>query len=84
MTQLDGVSFFEAMQAQEEVTIKEQRRETTIRQIAMDNNTGTGNVRAAEPAKQRSPEVFDMTRDDAHMHSDEDQVAQGIEQSNTH
>ncbi len=53
MTQLDGVGFFESMQDQEEATIKEQRRETTIRQIAMDNNTGTADVRATEPPRPR-------------------------------
>ena len=36
MTQLDGVGFFESMQNQEEATIKEQRKETTRRQIAKD------------------------------------------------
>ena len=84
VTQLDGVGFFESMQDQEEATIKEQRRDTTIRQIAMDNNTGLANARATEPARQRPTEFYDIGHDDAHMQSDEEQVAQGLEQANIH
>ena len=40
MTQLDGVSFFESMKDQEEATIKEQRKETTMRQMAKDSGEG--------------------------------------------
>ena len=84
LTQLDGVGFFESMQQQEEATIKEQRKATTIRQIAMDNNTGTANVKAAEPEAQRATEFYDIGHNDAHMPSDEVQVAQGLEEANIH
>ena len=40
MTSLDGVGFFESMQAQEEATIKEQRKETILKEMAI--NTGKG------------------------------------------
>ena len=36
MTQMDGVGFFESMKDQEEATIKEQRKETTMRQMSAD------------------------------------------------
>ena len=52
MTQLDGVGFFESMKDQEEATIKEQQRETTIRQIAMDHNTGLASAKSTEPPRQ--------------------------------
>ena len=54
MNQLDGLSFFESMHEQEAATIKEQRKETTIKQMAMDNNTGMARAKASEPAKQRT------------------------------
>ena len=84
MTQLDGVSFFESMKDQEEATIREQRKETTIRQIAMDSNTGMANVKAAEPEKQRPTEWYDIGHDDTHIQTDEEQVAQGLEGANIH
>ena len=40
MTQMDGVGFFESMKDQEEATIKEQRKETTMRQMAKDSGEG--------------------------------------------
>ena len=40
MTQLDGVGFFESMKDQEETTIREQRKETTMRQMAKDSGEG--------------------------------------------
>ena len=40
MTQLDGVSCFESMKDQEEATIREQRKETTMRQMAKDSGEG--------------------------------------------
>ncbi len=40
MTQMDGVGFFESMKDQEEATIKEQRKETTMRQMANDSGEG--------------------------------------------
>ena len=40
MCQLDGVGFFESLQAQEESTIKEQRKETILKEMAI--NTGVG------------------------------------------
>ena len=84
MTQLDGLSFFESMHEQEAATIKEQLRETTIKQMAMDNNTGMANAKASEPDKHRNTEWYDIGHDDAHTHSDEEQVAEGIEQANIH
>ena len=84
MTQLDGVGFFESMQDQEEDTIKEQRKETIIRQMAKDNKTGIAEAKATAPAKRRTPEFFNIGHDDAHVQTDEAEVAQGIEQSNIH
>ena len=40
MTQLDGVGFFESMKDQEEATIKETRKATILREVAV--NTGRG------------------------------------------
>ena len=40
MTQLDGVGFFESMKDQEEDTIREQPKETTMRQMAKDSAEG--------------------------------------------
>ena len=84
MTQLDGVGFFESMQNQEEATIKEQRRDTTLRQIAKDNKTGMAEAKATEPAKTTATEFFDISHDDEHMPADEEQVAQELEGANIH
>ena len=84
MTQLDGVPFFESMQEQEEATIKEQRKETIIRQMAKDNKTGIAEAKATAPAKHRTPEFSNIGHDDAHVQTDEAEAAQGIEQSNIH
>ena len=40
MCQLDGVGFFESMKDQEEATIKEQRRETIIKEMAINSGEG--------------------------------------------
>ena len=40
MTQMDGLGFFESMQAQEESTIKEQRKETILKEMAINSGMG--------------------------------------------
>lgn len=78
MTQLDGIGFFESMQDQEEATIKEQRKESTLRQIAKDNNTGMAEARANYPPKPRTTEFFDIGHDDAHMQTEEVPLEQAV------
>ena len=72
MTQLDGVSFFESLQAQEEATIKEQRKETILKEIAI--NTGIGLAETKIKHGKKKPQMFDLTKDDGvplatHEHS---------------
>ena len=55
MTQLDGVGFFESMKDQEEATIKEQRKETTLKQMSVEAKTNHGTSKT---------QTFDMTDDD--------------------
>ena len=55
MTQLDGIGFFESMKDQEEATIKEQRKETIIRQMSAEAKIKHGT---------RKTPTFDMTDDD--------------------
>ena len=62
MTQLDGVGFFESMQDQEEATIKETRKETILREIAI--NTGAGLAETKIKHAEKKPQRFDMTKDD--------------------
>ena len=59
MTAMDGIGFFESMQDQEEATIKEQRKETTMRQMPADAEVET----KIEHGKTR-PQTFDMSKDD--------------------
>ena len=62
MTQLDGVGFFESMKDQEEATIREQRKETITRQMAMDSGEGLAETKIKHGKKE--PQRFDMTKDD--------------------
>jgi len=62
MTQLDGVSFFESMKDQEEATIKEQRKETTMRQMAKDSGEGLAETKIKHG--QKEPQRFDISKDD--------------------
>ena len=62
MTQLDGVSFIESMKDQEEATIREQRKETTMRQMAKDSGEGMAETKIKHGKKE--PQKFDMTKDD--------------------
>jgi hypothetical protein len=62
MTQLDGVGFFESMKDQEEATIREQRKETTMRQMAKDSGEGMAETKIKHGKKE--PQRFDMTKDD--------------------
>jgi hypothetical protein len=62
MTQMDGVGFFESMKDQEETTIKEQRKETTMRQMAMD--TGEGLTETKIKHGKKEPQHFDISKDD--------------------
>ena len=62
MTQLDGVSFFESMKDQEEATIREQRKETTMKQMAMDSGEGLAETKIKHGKKE--PQHFDISKDD--------------------
>ena len=62
MTQLDGVSFFESMKDQEEATIREQRKETTMRQMAKDSGEGMAETKIKHGEKE--PQQFDISKDD--------------------
>ena len=62
MTQMDGVGFFESMKDQEEATIKEQRKETIIKEIAVNTSKGLAETKIKHKAKK--PQTFDMTKDD--------------------
>jgi hypothetical protein len=59
MTAMDGIGFFESMKDQEEATIKEQRKETTMRQMSAETKVET----KIEHGK-TAPQKFDMTKDD--------------------
>ena len=61
MTQMDGVGFFESMKDQEEATIKEQRKETTMRQVAMDSGKGLAETKIKHGTK--TPQRFNMSND---------------------
>ena len=54
MTQLDGVGFFESMKDQEEATIREQRKETTMRQMAKDSGEGMAETKIKKMEKRTS------------------------------
>ena len=69
MTQLDGVSFFESMKDQEEATIKEQRKETTMRQMAKDSGEGLTETKIKHGKKE--PQRFDISKDDEPMEAHE-------------
>ena len=62
MTQLDGVSFIESMKDQEEATIREQRKETTMRQMAKDSGEGLTETKIKHG--QKEPQHFDISKDD--------------------
>ena len=62
MTAMDGVGFFESMKDQEEATIREQRKETTMRQMATDSGEGLAETKIKHGKKE--PQRFDMTKDD--------------------
>ena len=62
MTAMDGIGFFESMKDQEEATIKEQRKETTMRQMASDSGEGMAETKIKHGKKE--PQRFDMTKDD--------------------
>ena len=62
MTQMDGVGFFESMKDQEEATIKEQRKETTMRQMAKDSGEGLTETKLKHG--QNEPQHFDISKDD--------------------
>jgi hypothetical protein len=62
MTAMDGVGFFESMKDQEEATIREQRKETTMRQMATDSGEGLAETKIKHEKKE--PQRFDMTKDD--------------------
>jgi hypothetical protein len=55
MTAMDGIVFFESMKDQEEATIKEQRKETTMRQMSAETKIEHG---------KKEPQRFDMSKDD--------------------
>ena len=89
MTQMDGVGFFESMKDQEEATIKEQRKETTMRQMAMDSGRGLAELKidsstqtshAGEPrvdsGMQTQYETFNMARDDEPMEAHEAELTE--------
>jgi hypothetical protein len=59
MTAMDGIGFFESMKDQEEATIKEQRKETTMRQMSAETKVET-KIEAGKTA----PQKFDMSKDD--------------------
>ena len=75
ITQLDGVGFFESMQNQEEATIKEQRRETTFREMAMDKGVGLAEVKAKQPKRNQT---FETGHDPSHMETDESKLDMGL------
>ena len=88
MTQMDGVGFFESMKDQEEATIKETRKATILREVAV--NTGTGLAELKIDSSTQTPheirtgrgmqtqhETFDMTRDDE-MEEHEEQLAEEL------
>ena len=62
MTQMDGIGFFESMKDQEEATIKEQRKETLIKEIAINTSKGLAETKIKH--KEKKPQTFDMTKDD--------------------
>ena len=59
MRAMDGIGFFESMKDQEEATIKEQRKETTMRQMSAD-----AKVEAKIEHGKTAPQRFDMSKDD--------------------
>ena len=69
MTAMDGIGFFESMKDQEEDTIKEQRKETTMRQMASDSGEGMAETKIKHGRKE--PQKFDMTKDDEPMETHE-------------
>ena len=69
MTQMDGVGFFESMKDQEEATIKEQRKETTMRQMAKDSGEGLTETKIKHG--QKEPQRFDISKDDEPMEAHE-------------
>ena len=76
MTQLDGVSLFESMQAQEEATIKEQRKETILKEIAINTGIGLAETKIKH-GKTKTPQTFDMTKDnDVPMEEHEEELTE--------
>jgi hypothetical protein len=74
MTAMDGVGFFESMKDQEEATIREQRKETTMRQMATDSGEGLPETKIKHGRKE--PQKFDMTKDDEPMETHEAELTE--------
>ena len=75
MTQMDGVGFFESMKDQEEATIKEQRKETIIKEIAVNTSKGLAETKIQH--KEKKPQTFDMTKDeDVQMEEHEEELTE--------
>ena len=74
MTAMDGVGFFESMKDQEEATIKEQRKETTMRQMA--NDSGEGLTETKIKHGQKEPQKFDISKDDEPMEEHEAELTE--------
>ena len=74
MTQLDGVGFFESMKDQEEATIREQRKETTMRQMAKDSGEGLTETKIKHGKKE--PQHFDISKDDEPMEAHEAELTE--------
>ena len=62
MTSMDGISFFESLKDQEEATIKEQRKETIIKEIAINTSKGLAETKIKH--RTSKTQTFDMTKDD--------------------
>ena len=80
MTQLDGVSLIESLKDQEEATIKEQRKETTMRQMAKDSGEGMAETKIKHG--QKEPQRFDISKDDEPMEAHEAELTEKAKYKN--
>ena len=80
-TRLDNMTAFESMQQQQMETLREQQKENVMRRAAAeDPSIGMANIRATEPARQRTPEFYDIGVGGEHMSEGEEEIAQHIQQ----